>query len=274
MKRLLTLFCLSLFVVGAHAQVRTCTPNPAIPDTLFGVFPLPYDPATSPNGGIRDTACLNKPYEFVFTAVVGATIKVGTIAFPLDSVRLPVTGGVGNLPTGLTYNCNPGNCVFKSNTKGCVVIFGTVTDPAKIGDYNLTISAQAFVNSSPQPLSIVFPSPLIAAGTYVLSVRPQNFSNCKVASDEDVLETLISLKNVPNPFTGSTEFIVSSQVSEDVTLTVRDLFGRTLHTMQVPLLEGVNSIHFDGAGLPNGYYIYSLSNERGSVSSKLMIAGR
>lgn len=273
MRRIFTLFIAALFGASLFAQSGTCTPDPNIPDTLVGVFPLPYDPATNPDGGIRDTACLNVPFQFVFTAVVNDTLTFGGNRFPMDSVRLPVVGGVVNLPTGMTYSCNPPNCVFVANTKGCVVIYGTTTDPSQLGDHSLAITAQAFLNGSTMPFPLVFPSPLLFPGTYNLNVQNSDFGNCVNASATDILKDLVELKNVPNPFSGTTEIIAKTAVGGNFDFSVSDLTGKILHIEKIKIQRGENRIFFDGSDLPNGFFIYKLSNELGAVSGKMCVSG-
>lgn len=253
---------------------QICQPDPRYPDTLVGVFPLPLDPATNPGGGIRDTACINKDYEFVFTAVVGETFTFNGIAIPLDSIVIPTVNGIRNLPTGMTYGCNPGNCTFKKKTKGCAVISGKVTDPNLVGDYLLTIAATVFLNGSRTGLPITFPSPGVFPGTYTLSVREENFRNCSVASTDDLLSELLDLKVVPNPFNSQTAIQIYSPIAGDFTFSVTDVVGRVLEVRDVSLSIGDNSIVFNGNNCPNGHYFFRLENERGAVSGKMVIAGK
>ncbi len=271
MRRIFPLCIAALFSASLFAQSGTCPPDPNTPDTLVGVFPLPYDPATNPDGGIRDTACLNVPFQFVFTAVVNETISFGGNMIPLDSIRLPVTGGIINLPTGMTYACDPPDCVFEANTKGCVVIYGTTTDPSQLGDHSLGITAQAFTTGG-FSITIQFPGTFFP-GTYNLNVQNSDFGNCVNASAADILKDLVELKNVPNPFSGTTEIIAKTAVGGNFDFSVSDLTGKILHIEKIKIQRGENRIFFDGSDLPNGFFIYKLSNELGAVSGKMCVSG-
>lgn len=273
MKNFFTLLSGLLLTATLSAQNASCVPDPSLPDTLIGVFPLPYEPTTNPDGGIKDTACLNRPFEFIFTAVVGENFNFNGLMFPLDSVRLPVTGGVSNLPAGLTYGCNPGNCVFKKKTQGCVAITGTVTDPGELGSHSLAITAQVFINGSSIPLGITFPSSFFP-GEYVLAVREENFTNCSVASTTEPLNRLVSIKNVPNPFSQFTDIQINTAIGGEFEFQVFDLVGRPIESRTVQLQEGHNSIRFDAGTRPDGYYLYHLRHELGAVSGKMCISGR
>ena len=140
MKQLLPFAFILFFAVNGFSQ--TCTPDPSFADSTAGVYPLPYDEATNPMGGISDSACINEPYEFVFTAVVSESITVpGGTDVPLDSLILTDVSG---LPDGIEWACDPPNCVFEQNSLGCVVLFGTPNNEASIGDNELVIEATVF----------------------------------------------------------------------------------------------------------------------------------
>lgn len=269
MKKLI--FTLSLLLTASivlQAQFGACVPDPSFQDSVAGVYPLPYDATATPDGGIQDSACLNKDYQFVFTAVVGDTLTLGPTSLILDSIRI---NNVAGLPGGFSYNCSTPNCTFAQNTIGCAVIFGKATNPADLGPHDLTISATLF--SSGLPITLAFPNPLIAPGKYTLYVLPEDNTNCSVYinSTFEVNSAFETMRNIPNPFSHQTTIEVQSRESGLYQFQVRDMLGRAVHTRPVQVFEGLNLIDFDGAGLPDGLYLYSFSNGASIASGKMVV---
>ncbi len=269
-KAILTSLVIFGTLVSGLAQFGTCLPDPSYQDSMPGVYPLPYDAATNPTGGITDSACFNKNYQFVFTAVVGDSLEFGGFVYILDSLKITdVTG----LPDGFDYACNNSNCTFYQNEAGCAAIFGKATNPDDIGQHNLVIAATIYTGGLPIQLS--FPNPLLAPGNFYLYVLEEDSPNCVIfASSFEVNSDFESIRNMPNPFNGSTTIEVQSRESGDYQLQVADLLGRVVHTRSVQIAEGINSIEFDGSQLPEGLYLYTFSNGKSQVTQKMQISRR
>ncbi|MGB5026097.1 MAG: hypothetical protein WBO44_12155, partial [Saprospiraceae bacterium] len=75
------LIILNFFIV-CSVQSQNCLPDSIYRDSSAGVYPKPVSP-TNPNGGITKKACINKPYEFVFTVVVPDTVLVPAFPSPI-----------------------------------------------------------------------------------------------------------------------------------------------------------------------------------------------
>lgn len=269
-KALLTSLVIFVTLVSSFAQFGTCTPDPAYQDSMPGVYPLPYDAATNPDGGITDSACLNKNYQFVFTAVVGDSLNFGGFVYILDSLKIT---GVAGLPEGFDYACNNSNCTFYQNETGCAAIFGKATNPADLGQHDLVISAIIYTGGLPIQLS--FPNPLIAPGHFYLYVLDENSPNCSIFNSlYEVASEFESVRNLPNPFTGTTTIEIQSRESGAYQLQVTDMLGRLVHNRTVQIAEGLNQIEFDGSRLPDGLYLYTLSNGRSQVTQKMQISRR
>ena len=270
-KALLTSLVILSTLVYSWAQFGTCVPDPSFQDSTAGVYPLPFDAVTNPTGGITDSACFNKDYQFALTAVVGDTLNVGGFSYVLDSLKITAVTG---LPEGFDYNCNNPGCTFYQNEIGCAVIFGKATNPADIGSHNLTISAIVYTLGGFQ-IPLTFPNPLIAPGNYFLWVLPEDNANCYVfTSAFEVASEFESVRNVPNPFTGLTTFEVDSRAAGLYQLRVADMLGRVVHTQTVQINEGLNQVAFDGSQLPDGLYLYTFSNGQSQVTQKMQISRR
>ncbi|MCB0704561.1 MAG: T9SS type A sorting domain-containing protein [Saprospiraceae bacterium] len=273
MKKLVLLFSGLLFSVAAFAQFDSCEADASYQDSLAGVYPLPYDAAESPDGGIPDSACLNKDYQFIFTAVVNDTLNLGGTMIPLDSLVLATEGAVSGLPEGIDYACNPPNCVFYANTIGCVVLYGKPTNMADLGDNELVINAKVYGLFFPLGFDLAFPNAQLYPGTYSLYVHEENYPNCSVYVS-DIAETALpidQIRNIPNPFSERTTIEVVAREAADYQFEVSNLVGERIHTEKVRVEPGANRIEFDGSQLSNGIYLYSFRNENGVVTRKMVI---
>lgn len=271
MKKTLLLSFLFLFALQLNttfAQSGTCMPDTTAIDTTGGlgvIFPLPYDETTM-TGGIPITACNNQPFELVFTANVPLEVDYqGLLTLSVDSIEI-TEAGISNLPEGLTYACNPPNCIFEGGTFGCVVVYGTPND--EIADYNLQLNMMLYTDlidqASVEP-GTVFP------GTYTLTLEEENSGTCFVVGTSDILQENLQFGAIPNPFSDYTQIRVESGIRQSVFFEVHDLLGNELFVQPIDLQEGRNTIDFDGNGLAEGMYIYSLRKGSEVISKKMII---
>jgi hypothetical protein len=79
------------------------------------------------------------------------------------------------------------------------------------------------------------------------------------------------MRNTPNPFHDLTTIEVNSGFRGRFEFRVSDFTGRVMHREPVQIYVGDNRIPFDGGGLPNGIYIYTLSDGIHSVSRKMVL---
>ena len=271
MKRSL-LFCLFavLSSISISAQFGECTVDQELwADSLIGVYPLPFDAIEAPTGGIPDSICLNEDYQFIFTAVVGEMITVGALEVPIDELEIT---GISGLPEGLEYACDFPDCKFPSDTTGCAVVYGKVTNPAFLGDNPITISAKVYTSILPLPLDLDFPNPLIAPGAYSFYVFEEGSPNCSVFSDTDDLNLSVDyFRAWPNPSSGYTQMQINTSKSGEYVLQFSDLFGKVVYTQDLTLSEGENKMGVDLSHLPSGMYTYTISDGLQSKSKKLIL---
>lgn len=261
----LMLCCLGSVLMAQ--QTATCKPDASLPDTAVGVIPLPYS-AANPKGGISDTACLNTAYDFTFTLAIPKSITLSGLTLSINSVSIATSGAVKNLPSGLSYTCNPPNCVFKSGEKGCILITGTPNNPINLGQNDLKIDG--LVNSF-LPVPVTFPSDQFAAGNYYLYVRPQGSKACLTSSTQELAATKLRMGNVPNPFTGATQIEVEAEIRGQFDFRVFDLMGRSLYRRPVQISQGINRIPFEANNLAPGLYVFTLTDGLNTISRKMVI---
>ncbi len=253
----------------ASAQETTCDPDQSVPDSVV-VAPLPQS-AERPDGGIADTACVAEYYKYVFTFNIPETYTTPFGPAPITSVQVTPDGAVQNLPASFDYVCNPPNCVFNANTKGCVVLFGTAS-AGQEGAYDLKVVANVNITGVPLPLTLTLPDDLEAESHYYLAVKPEGSANCFSVDARERFASQFSLSNVPNPTGGWTQIRLNAQIGGNFDFAVSDVFGKALHRQRLTILPGENTIGFDGSYLPNGVYLYSLSNGREVVTQKMLIS--
>lgn len=261
------LLTLILLIGGLQMAVaQTCVPDTTLADSII-VAPLPYQD-TIPGSGIMDTACVNSYYETVIQFQIPTSVELGGFNIPINSVDVATEGAIKGAPEGFDYVCNPPNCVFQSDTVGCIVLYGT-PDVGAEGEYDLTIDITI---RSAIDAGMTLPDGQLVNGNYFLYVQQEGSPNCFTVGTRDLLDDEIALSNVPNPFGSYTEIRVSSLISGNFSFEVFNLMGQRVHQRSVFINEGANFIPFDGSDLSNGMYQYVLRNQRGLVSGKMMIS--
>ncbi len=165
---ILCIFLLTGFLMYA----QTCTPDPAYVDQGAGIYPLPYDAATNPDGGIDEIACIGQPYEFSFTSV-NDTLEFNGTQYVIESFTL---SSIEGLPEGLDYACDPPDCAVAFGEVGCLSIYGTPTAANEPGIYELTITMTAILSGF--PITIEFPNPDYP-GSYAITLEGPGSPNCE-----------------------------------------------------------------------------------------------
>lgn len=269
MKQLYVCIALLMASLSLMAQDAPCIPDEMLQDSV-GVFPLPFDEEIRPEGGITEVACIDQPYEFVFTIVLGDTLVVSGISAVIDSVQFsPDTAFVG-LPTGLTYECSTPDCKFFNGGSGCVVIKGTPDASNRSGLYPLEIIGTIFTGGLPVELS--FPNPGIAEGTYDITLDEPDSENCTTSSTFDFSSKgQVGLQFNPNPTSGYGTLDVEAPSNDIYQFRLFNLLGKELFHAPMQLNKGNNRIDMDVSFLPDGIYLYSLSDGKSQVTKRLAV---
>lgn len=269
MKKVVLLFLGFIAWNFVSAQETTCDPDQNVADTVV-VAPLPQS-VGRPDGGIVDTACADEYYKFVFTFNIPATYTTPFGPAAITNVSIATDGAVENMPASFDYVCNPPNCVFNAETKGCVVLFGTPT-AGEVMAHDLKVTANVALTGIPLPLTLTLPDDLEAESHYYLVVKPAGSANCFMVDTRESFASQFSISNQPNPSSGWTQIQVNAQSGGAFDFLVSDMLGQKLHRERVTILPGENTIEYNGSHLPNGVYLYSLSNGREMVTRKMIIS--
>lgn len=266
MKKTLLLLCAALLAASSYAQ--SCMRDSSLllkPDSVI-ISPLPYT-AKNMVYGIW-AACIGQPYTQSVTIKVPAAFTYLGTQIPITSASIATTGAISGLPTGLTYKCDPPNCVFNSGTLGCILIYGTPSNPAQAPDtVELKITASISTPLFPAPISVQFPGP-IAPGNYYMPIRPAG--QCTSAA-YDFNSPISSVKNAPNPFGQQTLIEVESAIEGEFRFEVFNIVGQRVQDQQIRLTTGKNQFTFDAGDLANGSYWFTISSPAGKVSRAIAI---
>ena len=263
MKKLLPLLFVVSFATTAFSQV--CVRDSSILLTGALLSPAYWDTITK-QYNLND-ACVNHPYNQSITINVPSTFS----GIPINFVSVPTTGAILDLPIGLTYTCDPPNCVFNKSTLACIRIFGTPTIANVPVPDTFDLKIKVTINASPLGVfALDFPEgiPNLPNPHYYLALKNEQ---CLVGT-YDQNSSLGYVKNAPNPFSNETTITVESIVPGDFQFEVFDLVGQRLHAQLSRLDAGVYEFSFDGSHLPNGSYFYSIGNRDGKVSRRLVVA--
>ena len=273
MKKLL-LLC--LFITGfsiSQSSAQFCIPDKTLVDSVVGLgvlFPAPYDTMTM-MGGFEDTTCIGVYYETDLNIVIPESVPLNGASLPLFNIKIT---GVTNLPAGMNYACTPAPaiannpCIFTPlDTVACIQIYGIPEDTVTAKNYRLGITGTANVGFDVD-LSILLDA---NGGGYFLYVRDLAEVMCSGVATENLLSNAMRISNNPNPFSDYTTIDIDSEVSGDFNFQVVNMLGAIEHHEKVNITNGKNQVPFDGSSLSEGIYFYTISNELGQLSGKMMI---
>ena len=260
-----------IFSVFTNLQAQeevACLPDSIYQDSSAGAYPLPFN---NGSGGLAMfPACINEPYELVFTLKLGDSISVAGIGgVDVISAQIETTGAISGLPEGLNYFCNPPDCIVPDSILGCIVITGTPTASNAAGDYELVITGGALLDVFGN-FPLTFPG-LIGMGSYALTLNEEGQCAPMSTGVNDYLSQQISLANTPNPVVQQTTIEMTSLLAGAFQFNVFDRTGRMVYQEAVQLNVGYNTLSYDASALEEGLYIYTLSDGTAVISEKMMV---
>lgn len=262
-KRLLLAFILlstHYIVVG-----QVCEPNPQYANETAGVYPLP-DSLGSATSSL-DSAYVNESYNMVMTAIVPDSVEFelnpgdSTSLNTFDLVRV-ILDTITGLPPGLTYTCEPEDCIFPEQNSGCVLISGT---PTTLGTYSMTVNTRVDIGVL---IPITFPGDIFP-GEYKIFVDEQ-----VVAVNTPIGDAIGLGQNVPNPFSTSTSIMINVRQSGEFNFKVYNLLGKEIYQEKLSLSVGNNTYTFKGGQLRSGLYFYSIGQQGNDIATKRMVIHR
>ena len=242
MKRNILLTFALISILGIKLASAQCTPDPLLNNP--GIYP---DSATNLPHAIAGSA-----YSTVMTAVIPADTLYGGFTIPITDITLT---GITGLPSGFTYAANPGSGVFPGNSKACVLFTGNPT-VAQVGTYPLTVSLTAHAAGLSQPTTLNYYKIVIDPATGISVVKDYRFE---------------LLQNTPNPFSNTTNIVFSTPYAENITFSVMNIVGKTVHTETIEATTGENKILFNSSELPSGIYVYQINNGKQTITKRMIV---
>jgi Secretion system C-terminal sorting domain len=264
MKKSLTMLIALFCALSLSAQSPMCMRDSIIFGTDSLLWPLPYTPA-APYYNLNEF-CIDHPYNQSMTINVPSTFETSFGTIPLTSISIATQGAIANLPIGITYDCDPPNCVFRANMLGCIILYGTPTG-ANMAPDTLEFYIDALMDVG-IPLPISLPSSIMPDSYYYMILKTPE---CLVGNF-DLGSQFTLLKNSPNPFGSQTLITVESLVSGDFQFEVFDLLGQRLYMQKLRIETGRNELTFDAGELANGVYFYTISNRDGKAVRRMIVA--
>lgn len=243
---------LILLVHSAYGQ--SCLPDSIYKDSTAGVYPKPK--LGGAGVGINKVACINKPYEFVFTVVIPDTLTIPGIPIVLNLTyaKIDTVGAISNLPAGIKYACNPPTCIYPRKTIGCLVLKGTADKTNLPGDYKPIIKLE--IGTLLGAIVIDYPGAQFP-GEYVLTLLDEN---CLIAT-KDI--NIVKDNFFPNP----TEGWINSREDNITDLKLTDALGRTISIQNQP----VDAKFILKDELLDGFYLLSWKSLNKSYVQKILL---
>ncbi len=251
MKKIILVFLIVVLGIN-YVKAQDCVRDSSLLTTGDVLSPTPWS-SDAPLYNLHP-ACIGEPYS------QSITINVPTEVFgvPVTDLSIPTSFALHNKPNGVTYACDPPNCVFNAGTLGCISLFGTPVSENMVPD-TLDMHIDAVYNTPFGPLAIDIPSS-IAQGThfYMILNAP---GNCLSSNTNELTDKFIQVNALPNPFIRETNIQVKSNQSGMFRFVVFNFLGHQMYSREVELKEGSNQFYFDGSDLPAGIYIYSIGHD-------------
>jgi len=260
MIRILTIMLLMALPFFITAQ--TCSPDPIYADSSAGVYPAPITP-TNPDGGINEPACIGAYYEFPLTVIVPDSVTIDFNGFPITldiiTAQIPTEGAIQGLPEGLDYLCMPSDCVFPSDSSGCLLLYGTVDENAMPGAYPLSIQLDITLDGLGTQ-TFDFPGPQFP-GSYDLTVSAPNDPSCANSLNNTMDDNPIVY---PNPVTNG--FVQLHKLTRTVKYAIYNATGKLVQS------GNTSQTNINVSQLPKGLYIIRFYEGNRMSSKKLIIS--
>ena len=190
----------------------------------------------------------------------------------IELVDIFVNGQSSNLPSisvpgNMQIACSTNDCAYPGNSVGCVSFYGTPTVP---GTYDLSIAVDGSIQVFGGSVSLEqVTGDFIYIEGYKLIVDGAN--NVELVKP---VETIYSLKNVPNPFENKTTVYFDSKFNQSTTLEVFNALGVKVSAQSFDAQIGKNEVLLNLASQAPGVYFYTLSNNSETVTKRMLLSNK
>ncbi|MEO1436648.1 MAG: T9SS type A sorting domain-containing protein [Bacteroidota bacterium] len=263
-----------------------CSVDPATFAFGNGIIPRPSGVNDPAQGwfGINEDATIGEFFDFTFQVNVPSSFQEpftmltatnDSVIVIADSIFTTFNGvRTLGLPAGLSFSSSaPDNKFFPNDSEpaGCFQIAGVPDASLTPGNYLIEFKVKTCLKIIPvfdDCQEVFVPTDDITVnlpGVYELTILQS-------VSTSNLLEQQANIRNLPNPFGDYTQFEFDMETAGNYNLQIFDAMGRIVHHETIRLTSGVNLIDFDAQHLNAGLYYYSLSNELGQISQKMVIS--
>ncbi|MEZ4907931.1 MAG: T9SS type A sorting domain-containing protein [Saprospiraceae bacterium] len=269
MKKIFTIAILFNFIL-MFGQNELCTPDQQYAGEEANLYPEPYHERLNPNGGVLDSACINKYYSFVFTAVIPDSFPTNFGTLALDSIVI-LPNPLVNAPAGINVSCNPPNCKFDSGTLGCLELYGVPSSSNTPKVYDISILVKVSLLDGLLLINDTLPRFLSDSAHYYLPLFEENSPNCNSTSVDDEMLSKVECELFPNPVSDYLTVTLSSDNNIEGEIMISDLSGRILATKDIITGNFISEYEFSVSGFPSGVYILSVNTGNQVIKEKLII---
>ncbi len=254
MKKIFYLAALIFITSNSFAQ---CVPDTSITHNQPGVYP---DSATNLPHSIVG---ISYSTTIQLKVLTDTTTTIGPVTVPvtIDSI---IATTVTGLPPGYTYSCTPATCVFLGGSDACILLQGPAPTPQEVGMvYPIHVAVTVYGH-------------VTGTGTS-LPAQSANVDYYFIQVDDNVGITILSSnkfdasQNNPNPFHGISTVLFSSPSASMVTLKVSNMLGKIVSSKTILAKSGMNRISFNAKEFEPGIYFYTISNEKNSITKRMIV---
>lgn len=215
-----SLFVVILFLFGSSSTFGQCTPNNS--HTAYGAY-------TSLGKNKIPNCWIDSAFEENVTIVVPSKYEFVNIT----EIRLLEVIG---LYTGLSYDCNPSNCVFPAGSNHCIKITGTPTDIKQTNQDSVWLSVRIINDLIPEYYD-----------TVGINFNLLDSSTLSISAQK---EPRIEL--YPNPVNDNIYLNVGNNSTDELQLDLIDINGRIVK--QTVIKNNTNNNAIPVSNLENGVY--------------------
>jgi hypothetical protein len=275
MKQFLLLFIVTL---NLSSFAQNCTPDTQLQDSTYGIWPdTIVNLAVAPiNTFYSEEIQIKTPTTVSEVPDAPADyngLPIGQIQIQnIELVDIFVNGQSSNLPSisvpgNMQIACSTNDCAYPGNSVGCVSFYGTPTVP---GTYDLSIAVDGSIQVFGGSVSLEqVTGDFIYIEGYKLIVDGAN--NVELVKP---VETIYSLKNVPNPFENKTTVYFDSKFNQSTTLEVFNALGVKVSAQSFDAQIGKNEVLLNLASQAPGVYFYTLSNNSETVTKRMLLSNK
>lgn len=275
MKQFLLLFIVTL---NLSSFAQNCTPDIQLQDSTYGIWPdtivnlavAPVNTFYSEEIQIKTPTTVSEvpdaPADYL-------GLPIGQIQIQnIELVDILVNGQSSNLPAisvpgNMQIACSTNDCAYPGNSVGCVSFYGTPDVP---GTYDLSIAVDGSIQVFGGSVSLEqVTGDFIYIEGYQLIVDGAN--NVELV---EPVETIYSLKNVPNPFENKTTVYFNSKSNQRTTLEVFNALGVKVSIQFFDAQIGKNEVLLNLASQVPGVYFYTLSNNSETVIKRMLLSSK